>query len=182
MSDPLGPPVEPAESASGGPTGRVTALAAAWGGALALLAIEWTRTPVSGPGHAFLIWSLPAVPLAAFTWTWLRRLPVQRIPLGFSTLAPIIVIWAVVGVVTVNGTGTEWTLDGVILRRPLQRAGGIALWWAPGVWGLTLSVAGLAAALEARYQLARGSGAGTRVGEPTPHSTPDGVRGKSDPT
>ena len=140
------------------PTGTATALAAAWAGALALLAFEWTRTPLAGPGRALLIWSLAAVPLAAFTWIWLRRLPVLRIPLGSGTLFVIVLAWVAVGTVAVTSPGSEWVLDGLVLRRPLERAGGIALLWAPGVWGGALSVAGLAAALEARYQIAHGSG------------------------
>ncbi len=133
-----------------------TVLAVAWAAALALLALEWTRTPLSGPGRALLIWSLPAAPLGAFTWAWLRSRPVGRIPLGFGVVASIVVLWTAVAAAVVMDPGAEWVLDGLILRCPLERFGGLALWWAPGIWGLALSVAGLAATLEARYQLSRG--------------------------
>lgn len=132
-----------------------TVLAVAWAAALALLALQWTRTPLSGPGRALLIWSIPAAPLAVFTWAWLRGRAVGRIPLGLGVVAWVAVIWAGVAVTAVLDPGAEWVLDGLILRRPLERFGGLALAWAPGVWGLAVSVAGLAAALEARYQLAR---------------------------
>ena len=138
--------------------GPTTALAGAWAGALALLAFEWTQSPLTGSGHAFLIWSIAAVPLSAFTWSWLRRLPTVRIPLGFTALSLITVTWVAVGFVAATAPGDEWLLDGLILRRPLQRVGGVALWWAPGVWGLTLSLMGLAAALEARYQVTNDKG------------------------
>ena len=139
-------------------TRTATALAAAWAGALTILAFEWTRSPLTGSGHALLIWSIAALPLAAFTWIWLRRLPRLRIPLGFGTLALIVVMWTAAGIIAITTPGAEWLLDGLVLRRPLQRAGGVALWWAPGVWGLALSLAGLGAALEARYQITHESG------------------------
>ena len=56
-------------------------------GALALLALQWTRTPLSGPGRALLTWSIPAAPLAVFTWAWLRGRAVGRIPLGPGVVA-----------------------------------------------------------------------------------------------
>ena len=139
-------------------TRTATGLAAAWAGALTLLAFEWTRSPLTGSGRALLIWSIAALPLATFTWIWLRRLPTLRIPLGFGTLALILVAWTAAGTIAITTPGAEWLLDGLILRRPLQRAGGVALWWAPGAWGLALSLAGLAAALEARYQITHENG------------------------
>ena len=75
------------------------------------------------------------------------------------------------GTVAVTAPGDEWLLDGLILRRPLQRAGGVALWWAPGVWGLALSIAGLAAALEARYQITHDSGSNDMPGHTPPNSS-----------
>ena len=84
----------------------------------------------------------------------------------------IIVAWATVGAIAVAAPGDEWLLDGLILRRPLQRAGGVALWWAPGVWGLALSLAGLAAALEARYRITHDSGS-KGVPEHTPPNSSD---------
>ena len=158
MNSPQDPAVEPLATKRVRGTWTATALAAAWAGALTLLAFEWTRSPLTGSGRALLIFSMAALPVAAFTWIWLRRFPALRIPLGFGTLALIIVAWAAAGMIVVTAPGDEWLLDGLILRRPLLRAGGVALWWAPGVWGLVLSIAGLAATLEARYQITHYSG------------------------
>src|SRR5688572_27145313 len=133
---------------------RVTALAVAWTAALALLAYEWTLTPLSGPGPAFLIWSLPALPLAALSWAWLSRLQLGRLRLVPALEVVIALGWALVALATTSGVGAEWELDGVILRNAPQRLAGMALWWLPGAWGALLSVAALAAVLEARYRLA----------------------------
>lgn len=132
---------------------RVTVLVLAWAAALALLALEWTRTPLSGPGRAFLIWSIPALPFALITWWTLRRLPVGRIAVGAETLVALLIVWAVIGAMIAGGVGSEWALDGLILRKPLQHWAGLALRWLPGVWGAALSVAGLALTLEARHRL-----------------------------
>ena len=171
MSSPQGPAVEPMATKRVRRTWTATALAAAWAGALTLLALEWTRSPLTGSGRALLIFSIAALPLAAFTWIWLRRFPALRIPLGFGTLALIIVAWTAAGMIAVTAPGDEWLLDGLILRRPLLRAGGVALWWAPGVWGLALSIAGMAAALEARYQITHYSGSDGVPGHTQPNSS-----------
>jgi len=134
-------------------TTRVTALAVGWTAALALLAYEWTRTPLAGSGPAFLIWSLPALPLAALSWTWLRRLELRELPLRAPLAAALAAAWLTVSAVAASGLGAEWVLDGLILRNALQQGAGIVLRWLPGVGGAALSVAGLAAALEARYRL-----------------------------
>lgn len=136
--------------------GAAYALILAWAAALALIAIEWTRTPLSGPGRALLVWSVPAAPLAVFTWAWLRRVPVRRIPVGTAAIVALSIGWLVIAGIAAEDPGAEWLLDGLILRRPLERAAGVALRWAPGVWGTAISMAGLAAALEARWQLAHG--------------------------
>jgi hypothetical protein len=132
---------------------RVTALAIGWTAALAVLAFVWTRTPLSGPGPAFLIWSLPALPLAVLSWTWLRQLDLRQLPLRAPLAVLVVVAWTAVALVTATGLGAEWQLDGIILRNEPKRIAGIALRWLPGAWGALLSVAGLAAALEARYRL-----------------------------
>ena len=134
-------------------TARVTALGAGWAAALATLAYQWTRTPLSGPGPAFLIWSLPAIPLAAVTWLWLRRLELRQLPMRAPLAALVVGAWAAVALLTATGLGAEWELDGIVLRNAPQRLAGVGLRWLPGVWGAQLSVAGLAAALEARYRL-----------------------------
>ena len=151
------------------PSARVIALAVAWTAALALLAYEWTLTPLSGPGPAFVIWSLPAIPLAVLSWVWLRRLDLGRLRLGPPLAILVVLVWALVAVVITTEVGAEWELDGVILRNAPQRWAGIALRWLPGVWGALLSVAALAAVLEARYRL-------THPAEPPqpPSLTPSG--------
>ena len=116
-------------------------------------ASQWTRTPLSGPGRAFLIWSVLALPLGALTWAWIRRLALRRLPLDPRLLVLILALWLVVAAVTASAVGAEWELDGVILRNPLQRMAGVGLRWLPGVSGLVLSIAGLAVTLEARYRL-----------------------------
>jgi hypothetical protein len=133
---------------------RVIVLAVAWTAALALLAYEWTLTPLSGPGPAFVIWSLPAVPLAVLSWVWLRRLDLGKLRLRPALAISVVLVWVLVAIVITTELGAEWELDGVILRNAPQRWAGIALRWLPGVWGALLSVAALAAVLEARYRLA----------------------------
>jgi hypothetical protein len=150
----------------------VTGLAVAWAAALALLAWQWTRTPLSGPGPAFLVWSVPAAPLALLSWAWLRALRLPQLPLRPSAAVLIAVGWSAVALVTAAGLGAEWELDGIVLRDPARRFGGIGLRWAPGAWGALLSLAGLAAALEARYRLTH---------PPTPAAGPAGTVSPSGP-
>jgi hypothetical protein len=149
-------------------TARVNALALGWTGALALLAFEWTRTPLAGPGPAFLIWSLPALPLALLSWIWLRRLDLQQLPLRAPLAVLVVVAWSAVASIVAAGLGAEWELDGIVLRSDALRFAGIGLRWLPGVWGALLSVAGLAASLEARYRLAHPTPA---AGAPQPVAT-----------
>ena len=54
---------------------------------------------------------------------------------------------------------------------PATAGRGVALWWAPGVWGLALSIAGMAAALEARYQITHYSGSDGVPGHTQPNSS-----------
>jgi hypothetical protein len=135
---------------------RASALAAAWTGALALLALECALAPVSGPGRAFLIWSLPALPLAALTWGWLSRLEARPLRLPRVAAALVTLGWLAVAMLIATRVGSEWALDGLILRDPARRYAGIAMRWIPGVWGAAVSLAGLGGALEARYRLTRG--------------------------
>jgi hypothetical protein len=151
-------------------TARVSVLALAWTAALALLAYEWTQTPLSGPGPAFVIWSLPALPLAVLSWAWLRRLDLGRLRLVPALAVLVALGWALVAILTTTEVGAEWELDGIILRNAPQRVAGIALWWLPGVWGALLSVAALAAVLEARYRLAHPAAAPDQ-----PPPTPSGL-------
>ncbi len=134
-------------------------VAIAWAGALALLAALWVRSPISGPGRMFVAWSVPALALTLFTSWWLGQLTLVRLRPSRALMGAVIGLWASATVITLAGAGAEWALDGFILRRPLQRAVGIGIVWLPGLFGLTLSVAGLAAALEARYRIAHGEAA-----------------------
>jgi hypothetical protein len=149
-------------------TTRVTALALGWTAALGVLAYEWTRTPLSGPGLAFVIWSLPAIPLAALSWVWLRRLELRQLPMRAPLAALVLAAWAAVALVTATGLGAEWELDGIVLRNAPQRVAGVGLRWLPGAWGALLSIAGLAAALEARYRLTHADDAADAVPAVTP--------------
>jgi hypothetical protein len=72
-------------------------------------------------------------------------------------------LWTVVGVgwlaalwLAASDTGRILALDGLILREPGLRRLGQLLRWAPLAFGCGVSLAGLAASLEARYRLARG--------------------------
>lgn len=127
---------------------------AAWAAALALLALRWVRTPLSGPGPMFAVWSVPALALAVVTWNWLRRLQIRQLPVGRGTLVLIVVLWAGAGAIALTGAGAEWVMDGLILRRPVQRITGTVVQWLPGLFGLAVSLAGLTSALEARYRIA----------------------------
>ena len=149
-------------------TARVTALGAGWGAALAVLAYGWTRAAISGPGLAFLIWSLPALPLAALSWVWLRRLELRQLPMRPSLALVVVTVWAAVALAVASGLGAEWELDGLILRSASRRAAGVGMRWLPGVWAALLSVAGLVAALEARYRLTHADGAPDQAARVTP--------------
>lgn len=138
------------------PGARTTALASLWGGMLVLLAVAWIVSPAAGAGPSFLAWSVPAV--AALWWTWrsLDRLGVHQVPRGPRLLVAVVALWVVSAWLANGDLGVEMALDGVILRRPALRFVGLALEWLPGLFALALSVAGLAAALEARYRVAHG--------------------------
>ena len=132
---------------------RMTTLASGWALALAVLAFAWARTPLVGSGPAFLAWSVPALVLAALSWSWLRRAELPALRLTASQAAGGVVVWAALLAVTLGGVGAEWALDGLILRNTPQRLAGLGLRWLPGLFAALVSVAGLAAALEARYRI-----------------------------
>lgn len=131
-------------------------LAGAWTGALILLAAVWIRSPFTGPGPMFLAWSAVAFPLTLWSWSRFRRWGVRQAPRSGGAVVAVAVAWAVVATAALSGRPAIWALDGLILRQPGLRAAGVGLQWLPGVFGLALSVAGLALALEARYRLRRG--------------------------
>ena len=133
-------------------------LVAGWASALALLAALWVRTPLSGPGTMFVAWSGPTLLLTALSAAWLRRLAIPQIRVTRGRIAALGVGWALAAVAALSfgDAAAEWALDGFILRRPFLRTAGFTVGWLPGLFGLGLSVAGLAAALEARYRIAHG--------------------------
>lgn len=145
--------------------GAAVAFAAAWGMALALLAYLWVMSPHGSPGAMFLTWSVPAVILFLVTWEWLRRVGIRQVPTGAGVVVAVLLLWTGLAALAWSGQGPEWALDGLILRKPLLRWGGRALAWLPGIFGLAVAVAGLAAALEGRYRITHGE-AGRRSTPP----------------
>ena len=158
MTD-VGSPAAPPGAATGDPSRPALGMAVAWAAVLGLLAYLWANSPLSGPGRVFLIWSLPALLLATVTTFWIRRLQLRRLRLGPLAFVAITAAWVGAAVIALTGAGAEWAMDGLILRRRELRLLGVAVQWLPGLFGLALSLAGLAAALEARYRLARRSDA-----------------------
>lgn len=149
------------DAARGAPDGALVAavsFAAAWGALLALLAALWIRTPFSGPGPMFVAWSVPALVLTLLSARWLRGLGVRQVRVTGPRVAAVLALWAVAALAALllADLAAELVLDGFVLRRPLRRAGGLALAWLPGAFGLLLSTTGLVAALEARYRIAQG--------------------------
>jgi hypothetical protein len=134
---------------------------AGWAAALTLLAVLWIRTPLSGPGSMFVLWSAPTLALTAFSAWWLRRLALPQVRVTRSRLAALGALWAAAAAAALllNDRAAELALDGFILRRPLLRTAGLSVAWVPGLFGLALCVVGLAAALEARYRIAHGAAA-----------------------
>jgi hypothetical protein len=103
----------------------------------------------------FLGWTALALPLVVGTWRWLDRIGDRHVPRGRGMVAILAVGWAVALWAALSGVAALWRLDGMILRDGLREGVGTALQWLPGVFGLALGVAGLAAALEARYRVSR---------------------------
>jgi hypothetical protein len=108
----------------------------------------------------FLVWSAATVPLVAWSWIRFRRWRVRQLPTGRASLVVVASAWALVVTLSLSGVGPEMALDGLIMRDGLLRNAGKAVQWVPGAFGLILAVAGLAAALEARYRLAHGQAGG----------------------
>ena len=130
-------------------------LTLAWGIVLALLAGAWIQSPFTGPGPMFGLWTAVALPLGVWTLSRARAWGLGGLPGGPTALVAILVLWALAGWAATSALPAEWAIDGLILRDDWMRRGGTALAWFPGVFGLTLSVAGLAGGLEARHRLAR---------------------------
>jgi hypothetical protein len=123
---------------------------------LVLLAAAWIVSPVAGVGPSFLAWSVPAAATLWWSWRSLDRLGVRQVPRGPGILAAVVTLWLLAAWLAAADLGAEMALDGLILRRPTERFLGSLLEWVPGLYGLALSVAGLAAGLEARYRVAHG--------------------------
>jgi hypothetical protein len=106
----------------------------------------------------FVVWSLPALLLTAFSAWWLRRLALPQVRVTRGRLTALASLWlvAAAAALLIGDAAAELALDGLILRRPADRAIGLGVGWLPGLFGLALCVVGLAAALEARYRIAHG--------------------------
>lgn len=136
-------------------------LAGAWASALVVLAGLWIRSPFTGPGPMFLAWTVVAAPLAAWSWNRFRLWNVRQVPRSVLFLTGLAVAWAAVAALAASELAAEMALDGLVMRNAPQRLIGRGLQWLPGLFGLALSVAGLAAALEARYRIRHGEAGGT---------------------
>jgi hypothetical protein len=102
----------------------------------------------------FGLWSVVAVPLALWSLTRARAWGLGPLPGGLALLLATGLAWLAAAWAATSPLPAEWAIDGLILRDDGRRLAGVALAWLPGIFGLTLSVAGLAAALEARHRLA----------------------------
>jgi hypothetical protein len=130
-----------------------TVIAATWTLLLVGLATLWIRSPFLGTGIAFTAWSAPAAVGSALSWWWLREQSIEQIPMTGWTLSVVVLLWLTALMIALSGIGAQLALDGLIMRRPALRLAGEALTWLPMVFGGVLSVAGLAAGLEARYRI-----------------------------
>jgi len=131
-------------------------LALAWAVGLVLLATLWIRSPFTGPGPMFVLWSAVGAPLAAGSWSRFRAWGIRQLPRSSLFLVALAVFWAGAAWVAVSPLPGIWSMDGVILRNPGLRTIGTTLQWIPGIFGMLVSIGGLAAALESRYRLLRG--------------------------
>ena len=136
--------------------GQATGMAFAWTAALVALAALWVRSPFLGERAAFLLWSGPAAVLLVTSVRWIRAQGVQEIPDGPWVWSTVCGIWLVALWLTATDLGRILTLDGLILREAGLRRLGQILRWTPLVFGCGISLAGLAAALEARYRIVNG--------------------------
>jgi hypothetical protein len=109
----------------------------------------------------FLAWTVVAAPLAAWSWSRFRLWEVRQVPRGVLFLAGLAVAWAAVAALAGSELAAEMALDGLVMRNAPQRLIGRGLQWLPGLFGLVVSVAGLVAALEARYRLREREAGGT---------------------
>lgn len=132
---------------------QATAVAATWTLMLVALSLVWIRSPFLGPGTAFGVWSAPAAMATTATWWWLRKQSIPQIPRSPLLAALIALAWLITLAIALNDVGALLALDGLIMRRSDLRLAGTVLHWLPMAFGGVLSIAGLAAGLEARYRL-----------------------------
>jgi hypothetical protein len=104
----------------------------------------------------FLVWSAVAAPLTLWSWQRLGRWKIRRVPRSTAALVTLGGLWLAIAWIARSPLPTIWAMDGLILRQGALRTAGLGLQWLPGLFGFALSVAGLSAALEARYRLAHG--------------------------
>lgn len=134
---------------------HATALAAAWTIVLVGLSALWIRSPLLGTGVAFTIWSVPAAVAWITSWWWFDRRGIEQVPTGPWFFAAVLALWVGSLAIALTGIGARLALDGLILRQDNLRMAGEALTWVPIGFGAAISVAGLAASLEARYRVVR---------------------------
>lgn len=145
-----------------------TLLAIAWTLLLALLAALWVWSPFLGEGTSFIVWSPLAMALAAWTVRWLRARRIEQIPSSRLLWIAVGVGWVLALLGASTDLGRRLALDGLIMREPGVQLAGRVLRWAPLAFGCAVAVAGLSAALEARYRI---------VNAPrTPATPPDPTR------
>lgn len=130
-----------------------TRLAVCWVILLAALAGLWVWSPFLGEGTAFVVWSGPAAVLVVVSVRWFRARAIEQIPDGRLLWAGVAVGWLVALALTASEIGRRLALDGLIMRQPGVRRVGQLLRWAPLTFGCSVSLAGLAASLEARYRM-----------------------------
>lgn len=134
---------------------QATALVVTWTIVLVALSALWIRSPFLGTGVAFTLWSVPAALAWATSWWWFDRRGIAQIPTGTWFLAAVLMLWAGSLAIALTGIGARMALDGLILRQDTLRMAGKTLAWMPIGFGAAISVAGLAASLEARYRVVR---------------------------
>jgi hypothetical protein len=130
------------------------------------LAALWTRSPFLGTSVVFGAWSAPAALLTWATWHWMRRLALPQVRIGRTSVVLVTGFWVLALVTVMSDLGPTLALDGLIMRRDSVRLAGRLVGWMPLAFGGCLSVAGLAASLEARYWILRTPG--TRPTPPDP--------------
>lgn len=158
-------------SGPGTPSSRATPatlLALAWTLLLASLAALWVWSPFLGEGTSFVAWSPPAMALTIWTVRWLRARRIEQVPSSLGLWTAIAIGWLLALLAASTDLGRRLALDGLIMRDPDVRLTGQIVRWAPLAFGCAVAVAGLAAALEARYRI---------VNDPrTPATPPDRAR------